>query len=101
MNYKNSSRKMENSYTIREIDVHFSDIKQTLERIEDQTTKTNGRVSSLEIWRGYVLGACAAILILVPLLYNFINVRIDTLENDHKNTRLLLKEINETTSTSK
>jgi len=42
---------------------------ETLERIETQTTKTNGRVSSLERWQSYVLGAVALLTLLVlPVL---------------------------------
>lgn len=35
-------------YTKRELDFHFADIKETLARIEFQTTRTNGRVSECE-----------------------------------------------------
>lgn len=59
-------------YSNREIDSHFEELKETLKRIEAQTTKTNGRVSSLEEWRSYVVGAVAVLtLIGLPLLtYN-------------------------------
>lgn len=38
----------EETYTSRELDHMFNDIKETLNRIEKQTTKTNGRVTLLE-----------------------------------------------------
>ena len=37
----------------------------TLERIEAQTIKTNGRVNKLELWQSCVLGFCAAITLLI------------------------------------
>ncbi len=44
--------------------------KETLTEIKDQTIKTNGRVSKLEQWQSYVLGAVAAITILMlPIVY--------------------------------
>jgi len=43
-------------YSNREIDFHFSEIKETLFRIENQTIKTNGRVSALEKWRWLITG---------------------------------------------
>lgn len=51
----------ENSYTTRELDYHFSEIKETLNRIETQTLKTNGRVSKLEQWKWIITGAIIAL----------------------------------------
>lgn len=63
---------MDAPYSNREIDSHFNEIKETLDRIEKQTIKTNGRVSSLEEWRSYVVGAVAVLVLIgLPLLtYN-------------------------------
>lgn len=59
----------EKPYENREIRDFFDDIRKTLDRIEKQTIKTNGRVSSLENWRSYTVGAMAVItLIIVPIL---------------------------------
>jgi hypothetical protein len=56
-------------YTKRELDILFKDIKEQLDRIEIQTSKTNGSVSSLKVWRGYITGGLAVItLIGLPLL---------------------------------
>ncbi len=64
---------MESGYLNREIDVKFSDIKNQLDRIEEQTMKTNGRVSSLENWQAYVVGFCACVAILIlPVAFQFI-----------------------------
>lgn len=37
-----------NTYTDRELETKFDDVHEKLDRILEQTTKTNGRVSSLE-----------------------------------------------------
>ena len=39
------------------VKVQFKSIMDVLERIEEQTKATNGRVRSLEAWRNYMLGA--------------------------------------------
>lgn len=39
---------MENEYSNREIDRMFNEISQALNRIEEQTIRTNGRVTRLE-----------------------------------------------------
>lgn len=47
-------------------------IKQIMEKLDDVHTdvkKTNGRVSKLEIWQGYMIGAMTVItMIVVPVL---------------------------------
>lgn len=62
----------EEPYQNREIREMFDDVKATLDRIEKQTTKTNGRVSTLEKWQSYVIGFCAAVALglfsLVPMV---------------------------------
>lgn len=46
----------------------FNDVKLSLDRIETQTTRTNGRVSRLEGWREWITGGIAAFsIILIPL----------------------------------
>ena len=56
-------------YTNRELDHHFKDVKETLGRIEAQTTRTNGRVGKLEDWRSYTAGAVAVIVLIgLPVL---------------------------------
>lgn len=52
-------------YTNRELDEKLQDIMLTLDRIETQTTKTNGRVRSLEVWRGVIIGGLGVITALV------------------------------------
>lgn len=59
----------ETGYSNRELDHIFEDIKGSLKRIEDQTTKHNGRMTKMEEWRNYIAGAISVILIVVvPIL---------------------------------
>ena len=47
----------ERPYSKREQDNIFDHIKLSLERIEKQVIKTNGRVSTLEKWKWMISGA--------------------------------------------
>ena len=40
----------------------------TLNRIEAQTIKTNGRVNNLENWKGYITGGVAVLTFIVTVL---------------------------------
>lgn len=59
----------EEPYQNREIDNMFNEIRDTLGRVEEQTKRTNGRVTSLERWK-YSLGGAMAVLtaLVVPIL---------------------------------
>jgi len=46
----------EKDYSNREIDASFREIKNLLIEIRDQTVKTNGRVSKLELWKEGLMG---------------------------------------------
>lgn len=64
-------------YQNREIKEMFGDVRESLGRIETQTSKTNGRVTKLEKWQSWVLGFCAAISIVllsvvIPLAFVFL-----------------------------
>lgn len=73
---------MEGDYSKREIDLLIENVKQhindtittPLARIEEQTTKTNGRVTALENWRNYIAG-CVVVITLVILPYLFILIK--------------------------
>jgi hypothetical protein len=62
-------------YSNRELDRMFGEIMETCARIEAQTTKTNGRVKALEMWRMFLLGGLGVITSLViPLvIYIFLH----------------------------
>ena len=66
----------EQDYSKREIDEKMVDIKDQLNRIEEQTKKTNGSVarafqeiSALKVWRGYIAGIGSVVVaLLIPIL---------------------------------
>ncbi len=74
---------IEQDYSNREINEFFRDIKDSLGRIEVQTTKTNGRVNSLEESRskfiGWSMGFGVAVSIILVLLVYIFNLRINDL----------------------
>jgi len=45
----------EQDFTNREIKHYFDEITKTLDRIEVQVMKTNGRVSKLELWKESIM----------------------------------------------
>ena len=58
------------TYTDREIDSFHTEIRNALERIENQTTKTNGRVTRLEFWKYTLIGMGVVIqIILIPIAF--------------------------------
>lgn len=64
----------EQPYKNRELQEKFADIREYLIRIEDQTTKTNGRVNRLEGFQKYIIGFCTAIgIILVSIVIPLIS----------------------------
>lgn len=48
----------------------LTELSETLDRIEKQTTKTNGHVTELRLWRSLMLGM---LLILIPFTIYFAN----------------------------
>ena len=64
---------MDEPYSNREIREFFADIKKDLSDIKSQVTRTNGRVSSLENWRWFIMGGLAIISIfLVPVILSYL-----------------------------
>lgn len=70
---------MDAPYSNREIQEFFKDIKESLERIETQTSKTNGRVSKLENWRAYLTGSIVVLSTVVLPIAGWIVYRIQEL----------------------
>lgn len=81
----------ETPYTSREIDqkftsledkqdTHFDVLASQLEAILTQTTKTNGRVNSLENWKAYMLGGLAVLTFLVTTLIAVIAIVSQTMK---------------------
>lgn len=73
------------TYTDREIDEFQRDVRESLTRIEVQTRLTNGRVSSVENWRSFMIGGMSVLtLVVIPILgwalwvLNHIDDRIQT-----------------------
>lgn len=75
----------ERPYSKRELDTFMIDLKAQLDRIETQTTKTNGRVRALEFWRGIMMGGGIIItLIVLPM-----GAWVYTTNIDHIRTSIL------------
>ena len=71
---------MEPDYSNREISAMFHEVKEIVTRVEDQTKKTNGRVTELEKGRWIAIGAMMVItLMIIPILswalYTLVNIK--------------------------
>lgn len=80
---------MEQPFSNREITEMFKDVQESLARIEDQTTKHNGRLKNNEIWRAYITGALAVITaVVVPTLawalYILVNIDAKIIDSVQK-----------------
>lgn len=68
-------------YSNREINRLFGEVKEQLNRIEEQTTKTNGNVRALQKWRAYTAGALAVIVFAVlPLVVYVFQLQVTQVE---------------------
>lgn len=62
----------EKNYKKREIDEKFTDIQNSLIRIENQTTKTNGHVADLKSWQNFIKGGLAVLSIIVVPIFLYV-----------------------------
>jgi len=86
----------ETPYKNREIDTLMEEIKETLNRIESQTLKTNGsiaraneKISLLENWKATTLGLFSAGTIVAGLIIYIWNTQMSNIEasiNDNSNS---------------
>lgn len=67
------------SYSIKEMISEFRhDVNARFDDVDNAQAHTNGDVSNLKVWRGYITGGLAVVtLILVPLLVYVLKQSID------------------------
>jgi hypothetical protein len=69
----------DNSYTMKEVVEHYlKDMKSDIKEIKEQTTKTNGRVTSLEHTRSWMWGAIAVLTLLGSTIITLTVMAIDS-----------------------
>ena len=59
----------ESDYSNREIDRMFQEIKVLLMDIKEQTTKTNGRVTKLELWKEGLMAKLTGIVVTISVVW--------------------------------
>lgn len=79
---KSISEKQDESILDRNsIHAMLDNLKEGQCKILEQTTKHNGRMSSLELWQSYVIGAVAVLTVLVlPILFMIVSEIISHLK---------------------
>ena len=66
---------MEEPYSKREEDTFRKEVIIRLDRIEIQTSKTNGRVNSLENWKYFLIGmGTFIVVVLIPIVVAIIQI---------------------------
>jgi len=61
--------KREIEFVLEKMEINHSSIGRKLDRIEQRTIETNGRISKLENWRSFLTGGLAVVTIMiVPII---------------------------------
>lgn len=89
-----TARDGEVPYSKREIDGHFQVVNDKLDKLIEQTTRTNGRVSKLEMWRGVLIGGMTVITVSVIPLMGFVLSRVDQLNTSVITNTTQIKNLN-------
>lgn len=63
---------IESSFSKRELEHYFKDIKESLVRIETQVVKTNGRVTLLEFWKENLMAKISLIAVIIGAVWALI-----------------------------
>lgn len=74
---KQDIRELKSNYSKRELDHFMTEMHGDIKKILDQTTKTNGRVNSLESHRSYLWGAFSVATILMGTILFLAVMAID------------------------
>lgn len=80
---------MDKDYSKREIDNFMEEIHEKLDLILEQTTKHNGRLKKVELWKSWILGMFAGGTAIIGLLLYIWDLKIGSIETnidkiDHK-----------------
>lgn len=85
----------DSNYNKRETDLMFKNVIDKLEDMHKDIKKTNGRVKALEIWRAFVLGGCAVILILGAWVVSDLENRIRSVVKDEISKSQQINQLSE------
>jgi len=75
---------METPYSNRELDAQHTEVIEYLKRIEAQTMRTNGRVTSLEGWRNRILGGSSMVILIGGAIIGLVIYTFQTARSELK-----------------